>query len=260
MKLFTIPNLLTLGNLFCGILSCIFILYDFVPFYFLIVTFSLSLIFDFLDGLVARLLKQNFEIGIQLDSMADMVSFGLVPGLAAYSLLFTVNPLTYNNTFVGNFFPNKYVEFNLPETYTYLNAIAFIIVLFSALRLAKFNLDKEQTLYFKGLATPANAIFFVSLYICRNHLFEQGKILKPFGFEYPLLIFLCILFSILLISNIPMFSFKLKGFGWQKNHFKYVFLIISILLLILFQMNSIPFIIILYIITSIIFRKKIINA
>ena len=110
MKLFTLPNLLTLGNLFCGILSCIFILYDFVPLHYLLITFSLSLIFDFLDGMIARLLRQNSEIGIQLDSLADMVSFGMVPGLAAFSLLFAVNDSTFNNTFIGSFFPSKNVH------------------------------------------------------------------------------------------------------------------------------------------------------
>lgn len=259
MKLFTLPNLLTLGNLFCGILSCIFILYDFVPFHYLIITFSLSLVFDFLDGLVARLLKQNSEIGVQLDSLADMVSFGMVPGLAAFSLLFVVNDSTFNSTFIGSFFPTKNAEAEFPSM-IYFNFIAFIITLFSALRLAKFNLDKEQSTYFKGLATPANAIFFISLYISRSLLFENGHILKPLDFEYPLLILLCIIFSVLLITNIPMFSFKFKGFAWKDNHYKYVFLIISIILLALFQITALPFIILLYIIISIIFRKKIINA
>ncbi len=241
MKLFTIPNLLTLGNLFCG---CLIVLClsselgnnkhiigttDFTPFIFILLL--LSLLFDLLDGMVARAMKINSEIGIQLDSLADMVTFGFVPGLMMFILL-------GNDALLRN---------------SFLPFLGFFITLFSALRLAKFNVDTEQSTYFKGLATPANTILIFSLFWIQN---QNGFI---FSKEYDLyfLIGITLLSCYLLIANIPLFSFKFKGLAWKDNDYKYVFLIISILLLVLFQMNSVPFIILLYIITSILFKKKI---
>lgn len=244
MKLFTIPNLLTLGNLFCG---CLIVLClsselgnnkhiigttDFTPFIFILLL--LSLLFDLLDGMVARAMKINSEIGIQLDSLADMVTFGFVPGLMMFILL-------GNDALLRN---------------SFLPFLGFFITLFSALRLAKFNVDTEQSTYFKGLATPANTILIFSLFWIQN---QNGFI---FSKEYDLyfLIGITLLSCYLLIANLPLFSFKFKGFAWKDNNYKYLFLIISLILLVLFQMNSVPFIILLYIITSILFKKKIIHV
>lgn len=235
MKLFTIPNLLTLGNLFCGCLAIIYLstynLTD-TP-NALLILIGLSLIFDLLDGMLARAMKINSEIGIQLDSLADMVSFGVIPGLMMMSLLF-----------------------NSVEVNSYFQFFGLLIILFSALRLAKFNVDKEQTTYFKGLNTPANTILIFSLFWIQN---QNGFIMSK-ELDLYILIGITLLSCWLLISNIPIFSFKFKGFAWKDNHYKYVFLIISILVLALFQINALPFIILLYIIISIIFRKKIIHA
>jgi len=256
MKLFTLPNLLTLGNLFCGCLI-ILILLNFKQHLFMIsfidnldlvknypnnsnfylnvilMLISTSLVFDLLDGMVARAMKINSAIGIQLDSLADMVTFGVVPGFLMMVLLIQTTDV------------NSYFRF-----------IGLIIPLFSALRLAKFNVDTEQSTYFKGLATPANTILIFSLFWIQN---QNGFIISK-ELDLYFLIGITILSCYLLIANIPLFSFKFKGFTWKDNDYKYVFLIICIILLILFQMNSVPFIILLYIITSIIFRKKIINA
>lgn len=232
MKLFTIPNLLTLGNLLCGCLAIIYLSkYNFteIP-YPLLILLGLSLFFDLLDGMVARAMKINSDIGIQLDSLADMISFGVVPGLMMMSLLLHSN--------------------------FYLQFIGLLIVLFSALRLAKFNVDTEQSTYFKGLNTPANTILIFSLLWIQ---IQNGFIVSK-EFDTYLLIGVTLISCWLLISNIPMLSFKFKGFAWKDNHFKYVFLGISLILLILFQMNAVPFIILLYIIISLIFRKKIVNA
>src|SRR5690606_34284747 len=138
----------------------------------------------------------------------------------------------------------------------WLPFLGLLITLFSALRLAKFNVDTEQTTYFKGLATPANTILIFSLFWIK---LKNGFIISQ---EYDLyfLIGITLVSCYLLIANIPLFSFKFKGFAWKDNDYKYVFLGISLILLILFQMNSVPFIILLYIITSVIFRKKIIHA
>lgn len=244
IKLFTIPNFLTLGNLLCGIISVLFLTGTFGNFsedpVFItkqvLILMSLSLILDFLDGMVARLLKISSEIGVQLDSLADVISFGLVPGLMMMNLL------NHSSAF-GD------------RLYVYAG---LLITLFSALRLAKFNVDTEQSTYFKGLATPANTIFIAGLLWIKaqnGFVFSNDRIT-----EYYLLLLITVLFSWLLIADIPMFSFKLKGFGWKENYYKYIFLIICVILIALFQIKSLAFIIPIYIIISFIHRKKIINA
>lgn len=239
MKLFTIPNFLTLGNLFCGCLAILFLTeqldYSSLSNTIFILLF-VSLVCDLLDGMIARALKINSSIGIQLDSLADMVSFGFVPGIIMFQLI--------DNSSINNH--------DMP----YGKFFGLIIILFSALRLAKFNIDSEQTTYFKGLNTPANTILIFSLFWIK---IQNGYLVNTYV-DKLLLIGITILSCYLLVSNIPMFSFKFKGFAWKDNHYKYVFVLVSLILLILFQMNAVPFIILIYIITSIIFRKKIVNV
>ena len=244
MKLFTLPNLLTLGNLFCGCLACVLLIKGFSA-SLILSLIIISLIFDLLDGMVARALKINSEIGVQLDSLADMVTFGLLPGILTYFMLENTFPIS-----TGAGYSKLIID--IP----WIPLSGFFITLFSALRLAKFNVDTEQSTYFKGLATPANTILIFSLFWIQN---QNGFIISK-ELDLYFLIGITILSCYLLIANIPLFSFKFKGFTWKDNHFKYVFIIICILSLILFQMNAVPFIILLYIITSIIFRKKIINV
>lgn len=245
MKLFTIPNLLTLGNLFCGCLAVMFLHIlntDETVHFIILILLLMSLVFDLLDGMIARFLKSNSEIGVQLDSLADMVSFGFLPGALMVHMLY-IN-LTNNHNLM------------LSDSLSLVTYLGFLITLFSAFRLAKFNVDTEQSTYFKGLATPANTILIFSLFWIQH---QNGFILSK---EYDLyfLIGITILSCYLLIANLPLFSFKFKGFSWKDNDYKYLFLIISLILLVLFQMNSVPFIILLYIITSILFKKKIIHV
>lgn len=202
----------------------------------------MSLVLDLLDGMIARLLKSNSQIGVQLDSLADMVSFGFLPGALMTHMLDV--KLTSNHNLI------------LSDGHALLTYFGFIITLFSALRLAKFNVDTEQSTYFKGLATPANTILIFSLFWIQN---QNGFIISK-ELDLYLLVGITILSCYLLIANLPLFSLKFKGFAWKDNHYKYVFLIISIILLALFQITALPFIIPLYIITSILFRKKIIHA
>lgn len=235
MKLFTIPNILTLSNLFCGSLAAIYLasseLSDDLAGT-VLTLLCLSLLFDLLDGMVARALKINSEIGVQLDSLADMVSFGLVPGLMMMTMLKKETQI----------FP--------------LILFSLLITLFSALRLAKFNIDTEQSTYFKGLATPANTILIYSLFWI---VAQDEKIISP-EIDLYLLLGTTLITSILLISNIPLFSFKFKGFAWKDNHYKYIFLLISLVLLLIYQVYALPFIILLYITTSILFKKNITHA
>ena len=147
IQLFTIPNFLTLTNLFCGCLSILFLTNQFGNDYSeiafaVMVLMMISLVCDFLDGMVARLLNQQSPLGTELDSLADVVSFGVVPGLMMMKML----------------------ENSAGISFEYLPFVGLLITLFSALRLAKFNIDTEQTSYFKGLNTPANTILIFSFF------------------------------------------------------------------------------------------------
>ena len=210
-----IPNAITCANLFSG---CIGVVFAFkgeleIAAYFVL----LSGLFDFFDGMVARLLNVKSEIGKQLDSLADMVSFGFLPGVVMFQLL-------------------KNSDYNSE----YLPYLGFIITIFSALRLAKFNIDERQTEDFIGLNTPMNTLFIVSL---------------PFIWhEYPgivgssiLLIAIVAITSYLLVSEIKIFSFKLSDTSWAKNKFKYIFLICCLILIGFLKFVAVPFILILYI-------------
>ncbi|WP_316809723.1 CDP-diacylglycerol--serine O-phosphatidyltransferase [Pedobacter heparinus] len=210
-----IPNAITCANLFSG---CIGIVYAFngaleMAAYFVL----LSGIFDFFDGFAARLLQVKSDIGKELDSLADMVSFGFLPGVVMFQLLAKSNPAA-----------------------TYLPYLGFIITVFSALRLAKFNIDKRQTEDFIGLNTPMNTIFIVALpFIQKDYPLIIGSA--------PLLIGLTFLLSWLLVSEIKIFSLKFNSAAWEKNRVKYVFLILSALLIVFLQFTAVPLILVLYI-------------
>lgn len=238
MKLFTLPNFLTLGNLFSGCLAILYLTHQFevtsekmIQTVFLLML--VSLFCDFLDGMVARKMKINSALGVQLDSMADMVSFGVVPGIMAMKM-FQATEMPF-------------------EVWAYFG---LLITLFSALRLAKFNIDTEQSTYFKGLATPANTILLFSLYWIQIH---SGEIFSQ-NIDLYFLTALTALSSYLLIANVPLFSFKFKGLGWKENDYKFIFILLCLILLVIFKMIAIPFILILYILLSLFYRKKIIHA
>lgn len=196
---------------------------------------GIACLFDFLDGLVARALHVHSEIGKQLDSLADMVSFGVVPGVLMFKLInkecitcgedmFSAAPLSF---------------------------FGFLITIFSAVRLAKFNLDIRQTDSFIGLPTPANTIFISSLALIIN-LDSSGDTIKHFILHPYFLVGLTVIFSFLLIVPLHLFALKFKNFSWTDNKVRYVFLALALALLIVFQFVGIPLIIILYVILSII--------
>ena len=220
IRLFTIPNMLTLGNLICGSSAVVALLMhaDFELAFWLVVA---SAVFDFFDGFAARLLKSVSAIGVELDSLADMVSFGLVPAVAMFCL-WDVAPAS-----------------DLPSWMRYLT---LIIVAFSALRLAKFNIDDTQTTEFCGLPTPANGLFCLSLAM----LMAAGSISLP---QWAILA-IAIGMAYMLISPIRMFALKFKGFGWQGNELRYSFLALCVVLIAAFTRFAVPAIILLYIIIS----------
>lgn len=236
MKLFTIPNFVTLCNLFCGILSCILTIKG-VHAELILYLLIASLLFDFLDGLIARVLKQSSEIGGELDSLADVVSFGLLPGLLVFNLFNgnqTIESLTNQTTNIN-----------------FIAFLAFLIPFFSALRLAKFNIDKEQRYYFKGLNTPTSTIFIFSLY----YLFyvKNWEIVSNQWFLILSIFAVCYL----LISDIPMMSLKFKDLSWKENQIIYLFLLICISITLLLGISAVPFLVIFYILYSAIFKNKI---
>lgn len=210
-----IPNAITCANLFSG---CIGVVFAFkgeleTAAYFVL----LSGIFDFFDGMVARLLNVKSAIGKELDSLADMVSFGFLPGVVMFQLL---KASDYTND--------------------YLPYLGFIITVFSALRLAKFNIDERQTEDFIGLNTPMNTLFIVSLpFIAKDYPEIIGSTWVLIG--------LTLVTSFLLTSEIRIFSMKLSDVTWARNKMKYIFLILSVVLIALLQFTAVPFILILYI-------------
>ncbi len=225
-----LPNFITCLNLFSGTIALTFAVQADLKTaaYFIL----LAAIFDFMDGLVARALKAYSELGKQLDSLADMVSFGLIPGVFVYMML-----------------KSNLEAHGLPEILAYAG---FVITVFSALRLAKFNIDTRQTENFIGLATPANTLFFVSL----PFIYDQGIESLMFLTQPLILLFLTFGFSYLLVSEISLFSLKFKSLSWSQNNFRYILLALSLLLIILFKFAAVPMIIVLYILLSIIFVQK----
>lgn len=215
-----IPNAITCANLFSGCMGAVFASQGELKTaaYFVLV----SGIFDFFDGMAARLLNVKSNIGKELDSLADMVSFGFLPGMVMYQLL-------KQSDFSSGFAPY----------------LGFLITVFSAIRLAKFNLDERQTVDFIGLNTPMNTLFIVSLpFIATNYpqLVASGI----------LLVATTLVTSALLVSEIRLFSLKMSnGLGWAQNKFKYLFLVASIVLVIWLKFLAVPFVLALYILASI---------
>jgi len=237
-----IPNLITLLNLASGLFSI------WAAFNGDLVTSSvfifIAAVFDFMDGTVARLLNSITSIGKELDSLADIVSFGVAPGFIIYHLLLQ-----------SNFLPQAYVyDVNI------IPFISFIIPLFGALRLAKFNIDVRQTNVFFGLPIPAVAIFIASIPLVIFFQLESGNFIHDLLIKALLnsffLILITVLLSVLMILDIQLFSLKFRGFTWNENRVRYLFLLISIVLIMIFYFISIPIIIFLYIIISIVNKKE----
>lgn len=225
IRLFTPANLLTLCNLLAGVVALIVTLryHAYETAFWLIIAAS---VFDFFDGFVARLMKQQSPLGVQLDSLADDVTFGVVPAVVMYDIyIHTTSFYGLNSEWMG-----------------YASYVVLIIAAFSVLRLAKFNIDTTQATEFCGLPTPANALMLLSLAM----LYEQGSV----ALYQEHILAISIAAAALLISPIRMFALKFKGFGWRGNELRYGFILVSLLIIILVPTYAVLSIIVLYIVVS----------
>lgn len=222
-----IPNAITCLNLFSGCVGITFAFNNNLVYagYAIIV----AALFDFADGLIARALSVYSPLGKELDSLADVTSFGILPSVIVYQLFLSAPQL-------GN-------------VSNYLNYSAFLITVFSALRLAKFNIDIRQVDHFIGLPTPAGALLIASLpmILSRANNFWSNYILNP----YFLFIFSLGL-GFLLVMEVPLISLKFKSYAFRENLFRYILLITAALLILLFNFAAVPIIIFIYIGLSVI--------
>jgi CDP-diacylglycerol---serine O-phosphatidyltransferase len=250
-----IPNSLTSLNLISGCIAIAFAFHGMLSYagYFILV----AAVFDFFDGMVARALKVHSEIGKELDSLADVVSFGVAPTIIMLELM-AKSLMPQQNVFLGifeslstNAMPpltkiimyRDIVGFGF-WTYFFL-ATPLLIAVFSAVRLAKFNIDTRQTTSFIGLPTPANAIFILSLGFISESVAcpsVQGILIHPMT-----LFFISAIFSYLLVCEMPMFALKFKSFGLKGNVVRYGFIAASALLIVCFRLYALPMVILLYI-------------
>ncbi|OJJ18489.1 CDP-diacylglycerol--serine O-phosphatidyltransferase [marine bacterium AO1-C] len=217
------PNAVTCGNVLCGCIGIV--LASKGELVAAVYCMGLGMLFDFGDGLVARLLNAYSELGKQLDSLADMVTFGVLPGFILYQLL---------------------LSSGIHPWWAY---VGFTLTIFSAIRLAKFNIDTRQTDIFIGLPTPAAALFVGSLplILVQNPKFDSL-------IKHPvILIVITLILSGMLIANIRLFSLKFQSFGWSTNQLRYSFVIISLVFFVVFKFLAIPVVLLSYIILSLIF-------
>ena len=225
IKLFTVPNMLTLCNLLCGAGAAVSALVwgDLRMAFLLIIA---SAVFDFFDGFSARLLNQYSAIGVQLDSLADMISFGFAPAAVMMSLF----------TEAGSWF--EWSEWMVKVGYFF----PLIMTAFSALRLAKFNIDDTQHTEFEGLPTPANALLCMSL----GMLAKAGLV----AISREVIVALSVVMSILLVCPIRMFSLKFEGFGWGNNKLRYISLLLAVVIIAVDYRYAMSAIMVLYIAVS----------
>lgn len=225
-----IPNFITCLNLFSGCISIVMALQG--NLFWAALWIIIAAVFDFMDGFAARILKAYSAIGKELDSLSDVVSFGVAPGMILYFLLTQAAPLL-----------------PLGDLNLFVPYLAFVIPVFSGLRLAKFNVDERQTSSFLGLPVPAHALFWASI----------GYSVQPLVGQYPALftavsLAVALLTSLLLVSEVPMFSLKIKSLAWKGNELRYILAVCAILFVVVWGFLGLAGTILLYIILSLIKR------
>ena len=227
-----IPNFLTCMNLFSGCIAAVMIFrnrLDIAAYFVLLAAF-----FDLLDGMIARRVGSNPDFGKQIDSLADMVTFGFVPGAILFKLL-QMSDLT-----------SAFADQNVRMVVQFL---PFILTVFSAIRLAKFNLDTRQSVSFIGLPTPACTMIVISLPLI---LIQYPGRFDDLILNHAFILILTGLLSYLLVAELPLFSLKFKKLDWKSNQFQYILILLSAILIAIFNLAAIPIIIILYVLLSLI--------
>ena len=239
-----IPNLITLLNLLAGCIAVVLAVEGQLIGAGLFVLLGIFL--DFFDGFAARLFKVEGELGKQLDSLADMVTSGLAPGIVMFQLI---------KNSLGDWNGEHLMPTTLFENgYSYIPFIGFAITLASAYRLANFNIDTRQTSSFIGIPTPANALFVLSFPLILE--FNSFEIVTNLLQNTWFLVGVTLLGSYLMNANIPLFSLKFKEYSFKNNKIKYIFILLSILLLSFLQFVAFPIVIVLYVVFSVIENKS----
>jgi CDP-diacylglycerol---serine O-phosphatidyltransferase len=220
-----VPNIITLLNLFCGCIAIVFVAQnDFMTAFFFV---SLGIFLDFFDGFFARLFKVSSPLGLQLDSLADMVTSGLVPGFTMFMML---------------------SKFDLsPESY--VPYLGFIITLGACYRLANFNIDTRQTDSFIGLPTPANALFILSLPVIMQE--DNYRIISELLTTTWFLLLVTVLSAFVMNAEMALFSLKIKKLNLKDNALQIAFLLLSVLLLLMFHFLGVALVILMYVVLSI---------
>ena len=229
-----IPNAITCGNLVSGCCSILFLALG-MPVKAAIMIFVAGL-FDFLDGFAARLLHAHSPIGADLDSLSDVVSFGVAPGFIMYWLML------YSRDLI----PFSLLDIKL------LPCLAFLLPVFAAIRLAKFNVDNTQKTLFRGIPAPGMAIFIASLPLALSHVGH----LTDGALGYWACLGITIIFSFMMVSRLRFFSFKMKSVKWKGNEVRWIFLIITVISFVIFRWLSLPFVMVFYILLSIVFAER----
>ena len=228
-----IPNTITCCNLLSGCMSILFLCSG-MPVKAAIMIFVAG-IFDFFDGFAARLLNAHSPIGADLDSLSDVVSFGVAPGFIMYWLMCRTT-----------------TNFMLPiHGIDLITCMAFLLPVFSAIRLAKFNIDDMQKTTFRGIPAPGMAIFVASLPLA---LSQVGH-LKDGSLRLGYCIGIVIIFSFMMVCNLRFFSFKMKNAKWKDNEVRWIFIALAIISFVIFRLVALPFVMMLYVLLSIFFGK-----
>lgn len=230
-----LPNAITLLNLFLGCIIILLLIENNIEVKYIFIISLICMILDFLDGYIARKLNAKSEIGLHLDSLADMISFGLVPGIILYNLF-----LNAPSSSVGSI-SSSFIPF-----------MGFLITLCSAYRLAKFNTLKSNSKYFKGLPTPANTLLIYSFSIISS----DNGVISGIILDYNVLVIITIISGFLLVSNLKLLSFKFSSLKFKGNRRRFLLIFISIPLILILGIYAVPLIIAIYIIISIITYYK----
>ena len=225
-----LPNLITIFNLLLGCVATLLLVENNLEVKYVFYITFICLILDYLDGYIARKLNAKSDIGVQLDSLADIVSFGLVPGILLYNM-FNAAP----SFVVGSIF-SSFIPF-----------LGFIITAASAYRLARFNITKSESNFFNGLPTPANTILIYSFSI----ISEEGNWFSQIILRYDVLMLILVVSSFLLVSKIKLLNFKFKSLKFKGNRRRFLIIFFSIPALIIFGIYAIPLVLSVYILTSI---------